>query len=149
MDQAHDYEANVSWTEGRKGILFSQGLTTIEVATPPQFPNGIDGIWSPEHLFTAAISSCFMTTFLSIAEKSRLEFENFDCYAKGRLDNVDGRLLMTEVFLSPAITVKHAADIEKALSICEKAEKHCLISNSVNSKIHMEPKVEVKERVLE
>lgn len=42
----------------------------IEVATPPEFPKGIPGMWSPEHLFTAAVSGCLMTTFLSIAEKS-------------------------------------------------------------------------------
>jgi len=35
----------------------------IEVATLPEFPKGIPGIWSPEHLFTAAVSSCLMTTF--------------------------------------------------------------------------------------
>jgi organic hydroperoxide reductase OsmC/OhrA len=43
----------------------------IEVATPPQFPKGVQGIWSPEHLFTAPVNSCFMTTFLAIAENSR------------------------------------------------------------------------------
>jgi organic hydroperoxide reductase OsmC/OhrA len=73
---AHVYKVNVAWNHDRKGIMCSPELkgigstdSCIEVATPPQFPKGIPGIWSPEHLFTAAVSSCFMTTFLSIAEQ--------------------------------------------------------------------------------
>ncbi len=46
--------------------------TKIEVATPPEFPKGIAGIWSPEHLLVAAVSSCLMTTFLAVAENSKL-----------------------------------------------------------------------------
>ncbi len=149
MNEAHFYEANISWTINRKGLLNAPGLPSLEVATPPQFPKGMDGFWSPEHLFTAAISSCFMTTFLSIAEKSRLEFISMDCYAKGKLEMVDGRLLMSEVELFPYVMVNDARDIEKAISICEKSEKHCLISNSVKSKITMVPKVEAKELVLD
>lgn len=77
---AHYYNVDISWTQDRMGLLSSPELNNsekpnnnyIEVATPPQFPKGIPGIWSPEHLFTAAVSSCLMTTFLSIAENSNL-----------------------------------------------------------------------------
>jgi organic hydroperoxide reductase OsmC/OhrA len=71
----YNYEVNLSWTENRKGIVSSPVLEkTTEVATPPEFPKGMEGIWSPEHLFVAAIESCLMTTFLSVAENSKLEF---------------------------------------------------------------------------
>jgi organic hydroperoxide reductase OsmC/OhrA len=65
----------------RKGKLCSPELSKengpcIEVATPPEFPKGMPGIWSPEHLFTAAVSSCLMTTFLAIAENSKQEPED-------------------------------------------------------------------------
>ena len=71
----HVYEMSVNWQADRKGVMSSPVLNTaIEVATPPQFPKGMEGIWSPEHLFVAAINSCLMTTFLSIAENSNLEF---------------------------------------------------------------------------
>jgi organic hydroperoxide reductase OsmC/OhrA len=83
--EAHYYNVEVNWQNDRKGILSSPELNKsnieknnyIEVATPPEFPKGMPGIWSPEHLFTAAVSSCLMTTFLSIAENSKLEFTNF------------------------------------------------------------------------
>jgi len=53
---------------------------SLDVATPPQFPKGIERVWSPEHLFTAAVNSCLMTTFLSIAENSKLEFNDVFVY---------------------------------------------------------------------
>ena len=89
--EAHYYNVDISWKNDRKGEMSSpELLQSIEIATPPQFPKGIEGIWSPEHLFTAAVSSCLMTTFLAIAENSKLEFENFECKSKGKLEQVEG-----------------------------------------------------------
>ena len=69
MSTTHFYDVNVEWNEARKGTMSSSVLTDkIEVATPPQFPNGMNNIWSPEHLLVAAVNSCLMTTFLAIAE---------------------------------------------------------------------------------
>jgi len=49
--EPHAYNVNIEWTNDRKGIMSSPELnSTIEVATPPNFPKGMEGIWSPEHL---------------------------------------------------------------------------------------------------
>ena len=61
----------------------------------------LPGIWSPEHLFTAAVSSCLMTTFLAVAENFGLSFSNFSCKSKGKLEKVEGRYMMTEIILEP------------------------------------------------
>lgn len=130
----HPYRVNLKWTGERRGEVSSPELNTkIEVATPPEFPKGISGIWSPEHLFTAAICSCFMTTFLAIAENSRLEYHEFQCESEGILDTVDGKYVMTEVLLRPKLRLVSIADKEKAERIFQKAEKACLISNSIKS----------------
>lgn len=105
----------------------------IAVATPPEFPKGMPGIWSPEHLFTAAVNSCFMTTFLAIAENSKLEYSEFTCESEGILDLVDGKYQMTEVLLRPKLKLRNIADKEKAERIFQKSEKACLISNSIKS----------------
>lgn len=87
MSDIHTYNVNIEWLEARKGIMESSVLNSkIEVATPPEFSGGMAGIWSPEHLFVAAAASCFMTTFLAVAEKSRLEFISFSCKASGILE---------------------------------------------------------------
>jgi peroxiredoxin-like protein len=138
----HSYLVNLKWNEGRIGEISSPELNSkIEIATPPQFPNGVDGIWSPEHLFTAAVNSCFMTTFLSIAENSRLEFTEFSCSAIGNLDQIDGKFLMTEIILNPVLVITKEADRGKAERVLEKSEKACLISNSIKSNVILNPTI--------
>jgi organic hydroperoxide reductase OsmC/OhrA len=147
--EPHFYQVNVTWNKDRKGIMCSPELKNastekgcIEVATPPQFPKGISGIWSPEHLFTAAVSSCFMTTFLSIAENSRLDFKAFTCKSTGKLEQVDGKLLMTEVLIQPVVTIGDEADHDRAMRVLVKTESACLISNSIKAKVIMQPVIE-------
>ncbi|SEW22939.1 peroxiredoxin, SACOL1771 subfamily [Chryseobacterium wanjuense] len=142
--EAHYYNVDIEWKNERKGEMSSPELSQkIEVATPPQFPKGMDGIWSPEHLFTAAVSSCLMTTFLAIAENSKLEFSNFECKSKGKLEQVEGKFLMTEVILEPIVTIKNESEREKAERVLQKSEANCLISNSVRSKITMIPQIKL------
>ena len=148
--ETHYYNVDVNWNKERKGLMCSPELnrdrnSCIEVATPPEFPKGIPGIWSPEHLFTAAVSSCLMTTFLAIAENSKLVFLNFNCKSRGKLEQVDGRFLMTEIILEPTVTITNALDREKAVRVLEKSEAACLISNSIKSKITMIPIITIKE----
>lgn len=143
--EPHLYHVNVSWSKDRKGIMCSPELNTssgngcIEVATPPQFPKGIPGIWSPEHLFTAAVSSCFMTTFLSIAENSKLDFQSFSCESTGKLDQLGGTFQMTEVLIKPVLTLASEGDLDKAMRILKKTEAACLITNSIKSTVIMQP----------
>ncbi len=138
----HLYQVDLTWKEGRKGVLSSPELEQhLAVATPPQFPNGVEGVWSPEHLLTAAVSSCFMTTFLAIAEKSRLEFSDFSCKAKGKLDRVEGRFLMTEIFLEAFLKITKEEDKEKAERVLHRSEELCLISNSITSKVSLSTNV--------
>lgn len=136
--EAHFYNVNISWKQDRKGEMSSPELSqSVEIATPPQFPKGLEDIWSPEHLFTAAVSSCLMTTFLAIAENSKLEFVIFECSSKGKLEQIEGKFLMTEVILEPVVTIKNESEREKAEKVLQKSEANCLISNSVKSKITM------------
>lgn len=144
MSVSHHYTVDLSWKANRQGILSSPELTqTLDVATPPPFPKGMENIWSPEHLFTAAVSSCIMTTFLAIAENSKLEFEHFTCNASGKLEQVEGKYLMTEVVVEPILTITKEEDYAKAEKILLKAEAACLISNSIKAKVIMNPVIQV------
>lgn len=146
--EAHYYNVNLNWTSDRKGEISSPELNDkIDVATPPQFPNGIEGIWSPEHLLTAAVVSCFMTTFLSIAENSKLEFESFDCGAKGKLEQIEGRFLITEVILEPTLVIAKESHLARAERVLQKSEAACLISNSIKSKVTLIPIIKIAEAV--
>lgn len=150
--EKHSYSVDVNWKEDRKGLMCSPELKNtetgetncIEIATPPEFEKGMPHIWTPEHLFTAAVSSCLMTTFLAIAEYSKLEFVGFKCGSKGILEKVDGKFAISEVHLFPEVIIADEAKRERTERILEKSEKACLISNSITSKVIMQPKIIVK-----
>lgn len=146
--EPHFYHTQVEWNHDRVGTLSSNDLTsTLEVATPPPFPKGIAGIWSPEHLLTAAVNSCFMTTFLAIAENSKLDFTKFSCSSKGKLEQVEGKYLITEISLHPELEIKNEHDRERAERILQKSEAACLISNSIKSKIILQTRITCKSYV--
>ncbi|MBP7345290.1 MAG: hypothetical protein RL135_511 [Bacteroidota bacterium] len=144
MNNAHHYEVDLVWTSDRKGTISSPVLnSSIEVATPPEFPNGIPGIWSPEHLLVAAVNSCYMTTFLAIAENFKLAFESLDCKAVGLLEQPEGKYLITTVLLKPVLVINDEHNAEKAMRVLEKTEKACLISNSIKANIKLDAVVKV------
>ncbi|HRG33650.1 MAG: OsmC family protein [Saprospiraceae bacterium] len=143
--EIHSYSLNLTWESAKKGVLSSNEFNPeIEVVTPPPFNGGIPGYWSPEHLFVASVSSCLMTTFLAIAENSKFEFAGFSCSATGKLEQIEGKYLITEIILKPELKIKDESQKEKAERILIKAEKACLISNSIHSKVTMIPQVIVE-----
>jgi len=152
--ESHYYNVDINWENTRKGIMCSPELNKnngvcIEVATPPEFAKGIKGIWSPEHLFVAAISGCLMTTFLAIAENSTLTFTSFTCQAKGKMEMIDGVLMISEVLLQPTVVIHNDKYVDKATRILKKAENACLITHSVKSKITMEITVTVEPLLIQ
>ena len=147
MSDVHEYTVNLKWKSDRKGEISSPELpTTIEVATPVDFPGGMPDIWSPEHLFVAAVNTCLMTTFLAIAVNSKLKFISFTCKSVGVLDKVDGKFQVSEITLKPELIIPEGTNEERAIRIIEKSEQHCLISNSIKTNIILEPKIIVEKK---
>ena len=141
----HIYTVNLKWENDRKGIMSSPELSsTIEVATPPEFDKGIPNIWSPEHLLTASVVSCFMTTFLAVAEYSKLEFLSFEWHAEGILEKIEGKYLMTQIILKPILTIPEIDKFEKAQRVLEKSENACLISNSIKSVVQLRATINIE-----
>lgn len=139
MENTFFYNTTVEWSEGRKGFLSEPTLPKIEIATPPDFPKGEPNIWSPEHLFVASVNVCLMTTFLAISENSKLNFISYKSDSTGKLEKVDGRFMISEIVLKPIIIVEDEKDIDRAERIIHKSENHCLISNSIKTKVILEP----------
>jgi organic hydroperoxide reductase OsmC/OhrA len=144
MDETHTYQVDVSGTGLKTGTLTSpDDLPHLSVSSPPQF-DGPHGIWSPEHLFVAAVASCLMTTFRSIAEMSGLEVLEYSDSASGLLIRGEDRLYrIGEVTLRPRVVIADPDKVDRALRLLEKAERVCLISRSINAEVHLEPTVRV------
>lgn len=142
MPQTHFYEVQIDWKKDKIGTLSSPVLSqTIECATPPEFPGGVPGIWSPEHLFVASINSCFMATFLAIAENFKLDVAEFNCKTIATLEMYEGKYQITKATLSPVVKLSQEADEAKALRVLEKAKAGCLVTNSMKTEITLTPTI--------
>lgn len=139
MSNVHYYEVDVRWEEGRKGTLTSPELNeSITCATPPEFPNGVPGIWSPEHLYAASINSCYMATFLAIADNFKLPFLDFSCKTTCKLEVIEGRYQITEAVIQPSVHLAETTDADKAQRVLEKSKSACLVTNSIKTGITLE-----------
>ncbi len=144
MSEIHNYEVNLKWDHDTKGTLSSPVLPPkIEVATPPDFPKGMAGIWSPEHLFVAAVNACLMATFLAITDNSKIEFISYESNALGKVEKVDGKFIVTEITIIPKLMIPSSQNEERIKRVFEMSEKACAVSNSIKSKINLNPIITV------
>lgn len=135
----HTFQVDVQWTGGRKGELQAPDLPDhIVCSTPPVFPGGEPGFWSPEHLFAASVNSCFMATFLAVAENLKLAFTQFSCRAVATVDKPEGYFCVTSVQLFPELVLADPADADRAKRVLEKSKAACLVSRSVKSEVTMD-----------
>lgn len=143
MIDSHDYPLHLENTGPKTGMLTSdEGLPKLDVASPPEF-GGPAGTWSPEHLFVAAISSCLMTTFRTIAAMSNLDIVDYTDDPVGHLVREESLFRFESVTLRPKVVIADPDKVDKAWRLLEKAERACLISRSVSSEIRLEGTVEV------
>jgi len=121
-EQTHSYDTEIEWIGEHKGEVRATGFPTLTVATPPEF-KGHEGIWTPEHFFVASVNACLMTTFLAIAELSKLNFVAFRSWAQGKLEKVEGQgVQITEIVLRPHVTVTQERDRERAARKAKPAQ---------------------------
>ena len=135
------YETEVEWKKEKEGQIKGHTLPAVGVGAPREF-KGREGQWTPEHLFVASINTCFMLTFLAIAEHSRLPLVSFSSTAKGKLEKVPGSSYqITEIVVKPRVVIPSVEDLGRIGRVLEKAKENCFISNSIKSTIKLEPEI--------
>jgi organic hydroperoxide reductase OsmC/OhrA len=119
------------------GAVVAASASPAVVRAPWSDPAGVD----PEEAFVAAIASCHMLWFLSLAAERGFVVESYEDEAVGTMGKIaNGHEAITDVVLRPRIAfageLKPGADDITALH--EKAHEHCFIANSVRSTIRVE-----------
>jgi organic hydroperoxide reductase OsmC/OhrA len=94
----------------------------------------------PEEAFVAAISSCHMLWFLSIAAEKNFIVESYEDNAIGVLGkNGEGKLAMTKITLKPKVNFNERTipTSEQVDELHRLAHQKCFIANSVKTDITM------------
>ena len=140
QDLPHSYSVVAKADEGSHVLLTSTGLDALESAAPAEF-GGPGDRWSPETLLVAAVADCFVLSFKAIARASRFPWTGIHCDVSAVLDRVDGVTRFTEFRQRVILDVPAGSEERKALRLLEKAEKVCLITNSLKGETHLEADV--------
>ncbi len=120
----------------------STGLPGIATAPPPEF-DGPGGVWSPETLLVAAIADCFLLTFRGVSRAARFEWVGLEAHVDGTLERVSGVTQFVRYITRATLTVQSNADHAKARELLERAEKLCLVANSLRGARALE--IQVRE----
>lgn len=140
----HHYFATATAAPDGDVRLDSEGLPTLATAAPEAF-GGPGDRWSPETLLVGAIADCFILTFRAVAQATSLPWTGLSCEAEGTLDRVERVNLFTEIRVRATLQVPPGTDEAQALSTLERAERLCLITNSLSASTHLDARVEVAE----
>lgn len=144
QDLPHIYRVTAS-TEGAANVTVSAaGLPDLDTAGPPEF-GGPGDVWSPETLLVGAVANCFILSFRAIARSARVDWLTLTCKAEGKLEKIEKFNQFTEFKVMATLTVPPGTNEKKAHTILEKAEKYCLITNSMKADSHLEADVIVAD----
>jgi organic hydroperoxide reductase OsmC/OhrA len=157
----HQYTAEIAWQRGNQvfvdnrysrshvvrfdgGVEMPASASPHVVRPPLSDPAAVD----PEELFVAALSSCHMLWFLSLAAKQSFCVDSYLDQAAGVMaKGPSGKLFVSEVTLRPAV----AFSGQKLPSPDEHAHLHhlahleCFIANSIRSEVHCFPTMTTSE----
>ena len=122
--------------------LSAEGLTTLRSASPAEF-GGPGDRWSPETLLAAAVADCFVLTFRAIAAIARLPWISLRCEVVGTLDRIEKVTQFTSFTVRARLQVPEDGREDQAQRLLEKAERGCLITNSLKAATHLEAQIDV------
>jgi len=126
----HTYSVGARGSTTGTVPVTSHGIPILETAPPLEF-DGPGDAWSPETLLVAAVASCFILTFRGIARAAKFPWEQLECQVDAVLDRVSGVSQFSKFNTLATLTVKLGADHTKAQELMERAEKFCLVANSL------------------
>jgi len=142
QDFPHHYVVAASARSDSNIQLASPGVENIESAGPAEF-GGPGDQWSPETLLVASVADCFILTFKAIARASKMEWISLTCDVVGNLDRVERVTQFIGFNVRATLEIPESTNEDKALRMLEKAEKSCLITNSLIADSHLEAEVRI------
>jgi organic hydroperoxide reductase OsmC/OhrA len=137
------YPVRLVWTGGKSGNLTVEGKDAIRTGVPSGGPE--EGKFhSPEDLFVASVTMCYMNGFVEFTRKMRIDFKSFECDAVGILDKVGRSFQVTKIEITAKVAIGSEDIRNKTDRALELAAKYCFIGNSMKSEITYETNVIVE-----
>jgi organic hydroperoxide reductase OsmC/OhrA len=125
------FPVSVRWRGGRLAWADVRGKGVLEVATPPGFPGGLAGYWSPEEMLVASVASCFALTLASVAERRKAPLVDatitaMGCMARGD----DGRFGFTVIAVHAELESTPGGE-DAVHAAAREAEDRCVVNRAL------------------
>jgi organic hydroperoxide reductase OsmC/OhrA len=133
----HHYSAAASASPEGDVLLEGDRLPPLQSASPVEF-GGPGDRWSPETLLVAAVADCFILTFRAIAGIARLPWRSLKCEVVGTLERIEKVTQFTSFAVRARLEIPEDGKEEQARRLLEKAERSCVITNSLKAASHLE-----------
>ena len=119
-------------------VILNENLT-IDGGSSPDYGGSVSNI-NPEQKLAAAVSSCFMMTFLALAAKMKWPVKNYKDKAISYLGkNNEGRMYVNKIELNPQIIFDNNFTIsdDEMHKMKERSHKYCFIANSLSKDVEI------------
>ena len=119
-------------------VILNENLT-IDGGSSPDYGGSVSNI-NPEQKLAAAVSSCFMMTFLALAAKMKWPVKNYKDKAISYLGkNNEGRIYVNKIELNPQIIFDNDFTIsdDEMHKMKERSHKYCFIANSLSKDVEI------------
>ena len=119
-------------------VILNENLT-INGGSSPDYGGSVSNI-NPEQKLAAAVSSCFMMTFLALAAKMKWPVKNYKDKAISYLGkNNEGRMYVNKIELNPQIIFDNDFTIsdDEMHKMKERSHKYCFIANSLSKDVEI------------
>ena len=118
------------------GAVVPASSSPHSVRVPLSDPSAVD----PEEALVAAVSSCHMLWFLSLAAQRGIVVDGYRDAAEARMGSFgDGRRGIVEVILHPEVTVMGKAPAEGAIdALHHEAHELCDIAHSIRGAVRVQ-----------
>jgi organic hydroperoxide reductase OsmC/OhrA len=152
---AHEYRAHIHWERGDAVFTdnrysrghswqFDGGVAVPASSSPytVRVPLSVEAAVDPEEALVAALASCHMLWFLSLAAAGRCRVDDYRDQAVGSMGrNAAGKTAMLSVTLRPQVRFsgEHVPTRADIVQLHERAHEECFIANSVTTAVHIEP----------
>ena len=129
-ERQEEYRVRVEWTGYKSGLVHAKGRAKIETGIPSDSENTVHN-YTPEELFVAAGTVCFMNSFVYFTKKMHIEFKAFEAESTGYLEQVDRSFEVTRIHTRTKLTISSEDQVKKFERALELGAKYCFIANSM------------------
>jgi organic hydroperoxide reductase OsmC/OhrA len=144
--KAHRYEVRSNWLGGRRLALDAPEKPSLEVATPPDFKDGVHGVWSPEELLVGSLATCLELTLVAMAEHRGVPLTAIDVDAAGQLERKAGRFRFVVLELDVRVETEVGHE-DEAAELVRLAKENCIIGEALSPPVLLTVDVRVPDRI--